>query len=93
VAEKESREGMFDAFSKLGEAFFSLEGAKKTAAWYIDSSEKLARQAIELQEKATIWAKETPFASLFETQTSMVRKFVERSAAAARNLWQIEQQQ
>jgi hypothetical protein len=93
VAEKENREGMFDAFSKLGEAFFSLEGAKKAAAWYIDSSEKLARQAIELQEKATIWAKETPFASLFETQTSMVRKLVERSAAAARNLWQIEPQQ
>jgi hypothetical protein len=93
VIEKETREGMFDAFSKLGEVFFSLEGAKKAAAWYIDNSEKLAHQAIELQEKATIWAKETPFASLFETQTSMVRKFVERSAAAARNFWQIEQQQ
>jgi len=93
VTEKETREGMFDAFSKMSEAFFSLEGAKKAAAWYINNSEKLAQQAIELQEKATVWAKETPFASLFETQTSLARKFVERSAAAARNLWQIEQQQ
>jgi hypothetical protein len=93
VAEKETREGLFNPFSKLGEAFFSLESARKAAAWYIDNSEKLAHQAIELQEKATVWAKETPFASLFETQPSLARKFVERSAAAARNLWQIEQQQ
>ena len=91
VAEKE---GMFESFNKasekMSESFLSVESAKKAAAWYIDNSEKLANQAIELQEKATTWAKETPFASLFETQTSIARKFVERSAAAARNLWQIQ---
>jgi len=90
VTEKETREGLFETFTKVGESFFSVEGAKKAAAWYIDSSEKLAKQAIELQEKATSWAKETPFASLFETQTSIARKFVERSANAARDLWQIQ---
>ncbi|HXZ88271.1 MAG TPA: hypothetical protein VEF07_06845 [Candidatus Binataceae bacterium] len=90
VTEKENREGVFEAFTKMGETFLSLESAKKAAAWYIDNSEKLAKQAIELQEKATTWAKETPFASLFETQTSIARKFVERSANAARDLWQIQ---
>lgn len=90
VTEKETREGVFEAFTKMSESFLSLEGAKKAAAWYIDYSEKLAKQAIELQEKATTWAKETPFASLFETQASIARKFVERSANAARDLWQIQ---
>jgi len=89
VAEKDN--GMFDSFNKVSESILSVEGAKKAAAWYIDNSEKFAKQAIELQEKATTWAKETPLASLFETQTSMARKFVERSAAAARNLWEIQQ--
>ncbi len=88
VADKEN--GIFEGFSKAGESLLSLDGAKKAAAWYIDNSEKLANQAIELQEKATMWAKETPLATLFETQVSMARKLVERSATAARNLWQIQ---
>jgi hypothetical protein len=91
VAEKETREGLFDAFSKLSEACFSVEGAKKAAAWYIESSEKAAKDALGLQEKATAWAKETPLASLFEAQNSMARKFIERSASAARSLWQIQE--
>ena len=66
--EKETREGMYEAFSKLGESFFSIEGVKKAAAWYIDTTERVATQALELQEKATGWAKETPLASIFEAQ-------------------------
>jgi hypothetical protein len=31
---------------------------KKAAVWYIEKSENLAYQAIELQEKSTWWAKE-----------------------------------
>jgi phage shock protein A len=87
---KAAREGMFDTFSKLTEPFLSMDGAKKAAAWYIDTSEKFAKQAIELQEKATSWAKDTPLAPLVEAQNSIARKFVERSASAARNLWQIQ---
>ena len=90
MAEKETREGMYEAFSKLGESFFSVDGAKKAAAWYIDTTERVATQALELQEKATGWAKETPLASLFEAQHNMARKFIERSVTAARNLWKIE---
>jgi len=90
MAEKETREGMYEAFSKLGESFFSVAGAKKAAAWYIDTTERVANQALELQEKATGWAKETPLATFFETQHNMARKLIERSVTAARNLWQIE---
>ena len=90
MAEKETREGMYEAFSKLGESFFSIDGAKKAAAWYIDTTERVATQALEMQEKAISWAKETPLASLFEAQHNMARKFIERSATAARNLWKIE---
>jgi hypothetical protein len=89
VAEN-NREGMFETFSKMNESVFSLDGVKKAAAWYIETSEKLANQAIELQERATGWAKDTPFAPLFEAQNSFARKFVERSANAARTLWQIQ---
>jgi hypothetical protein len=90
MTNKETGEGMYEEFSKLGESFFSIEGAKKAAAWYIDTSERVAMQALELQEKATAWAKETPLASMFEAQHKMARKFIERSVTSARNLWQIE---
>ena len=85
-----SGENMFESFTKLNESILKLDGAKKAAAWYIEASEKFANQMIELQEKATGWAKETPFAPLFEAQSSIARKLVERSATAARNLWQLQ---
>jgi hypothetical protein len=86
----ENKESMFEGFTKMNESVFSLEGVKKAAAWYIETGEKLANQALELQEKATGWAKDTPFASIFEAQHSFARKMVERSANAARSLWQIQ---
>jgi len=89
----DNREGVYEGFAKMNESVFSLDGVKKAAAWYIETGEKLANQALELQERATSWAKETPFASLFEAQHSIARKFVERSASAARTLWQIQPSQ
>jgi hypothetical protein len=86
----DNREGIFENFAKMSESVFSLDGVKKAAAWYIETSEQLANQALELQERATGWAKDTPFAPLFEAQNSFARKFVERSAHAARTLWQIQ---
>ena len=85
----DTRENVFESFSKMNDSVFNLEGVKKAAAWYIETSEKFANQALELQEKATSWAKDTPFAALFEAQQSIARKFVERSAHAARTLWQV----
>jgi len=89
----DNREGVFEGFGRINESVFSLDGVKKAAAWYIETSEKLANQALELQEKATGWAKDTPFAPLFEAQHSIARKLVERSATAARTLWQIQPSQ
>jgi hypothetical protein len=85
MAEKENG-SMFEGYSNL----LSIEGAKKFAAWYIDTSEKVAKQAIEFQTTATQWAKETPLAPIFEAQLEYGKKFVERSATAARSLWRLE---
>jgi hypothetical protein len=93
IVAENNREGIFDSFGKINESVFSLDGVKKAAAWYIETSEKIANQALELQEKATGWAKDTPLAPLFEAQHSFARKFVERSATAARTLWQIHPMQ
>lgn len=89
----DNREGVFESFTKMNDSVFSLEGVKKAAAWYIEAGEKLANHALEFQERATGWAKDTPFAPLFEAQHSIARKFVERSASAARTLWQIQASQ
>jgi len=63
---------------------------KQAAAQYLDTSEKWAQKALELNEQATAWAKETPLAPLFETQRSLARQMVETSAALTRRLWQLE---
>lgn len=92
MAEKEHREqrGVYEGFSRLAEACLSPEGAKKAAAWYIDTGEKLATQALDFQAKATEWAKDTPFYPLIEAQQSIGRKLVEQSASTARTLWRLE---
>jgi len=77
-------------FEGLGSNLFSVEGAKKFAAWYIDTSEKVANQAIDFQESATQWAKETPLATIFAAQNEYSKKIIERSANAARSLWRLE---
>jgi hypothetical protein len=86
MAEKEGAQRVLENVGRL----FSIESAKKFAAWYIDTSEKVANQAIDFQESATKWAKETPLAPVFEAQIEYGKKFVERSAGAARSLWRIE---
>ena len=86
MAEKENG----SMFEGLGSNLLSVEGAKKFAAWYIDTSEKVAKQAISMQAAATQWAKETPLAPIFDAQIEYGKKFVERSASAARSLWRLE---
>ena len=90
MAESMNGEKVFESFTKLGEKFFSIDGMKKMAALYIETGEKLANQAIELSEKTTSWAKDTPLAPIFEAQVSIARKFVEGSYSTARSLWQIQ---
>ncbi|MGD0120481.1 MAG: hypothetical protein ABSD30_20625 [Candidatus Binatus sp.] len=88
MAEKENG-SMFEGLTSMG-SLFTVEGAKKFAAWYIDTSEKVAKQAINMQASATQWAKETPLAPIFDAQIEYGKKFVERSASAARSLWRLE---
>ncbi len=87
---KQHDSGVLESFKNLRKDLLSVEGAKKVAAWYIDTTEKVANQAIDFQESATKWAKETPLAPIFEAQIEYGKKFVERSANAARSLWRIE---
>ena len=66
------------------------ESMKQMAAQSLESSEKWASRAFEMNEKATEWAKDTPFASIFETQRSFARQMFDSSAALTRQLWQLE---
>ena len=66
------------------------ESNEKFAAWYIDTTEKVANQAIDFQESATQWAKETPLAPIFEAQYEYGKKIIERSANAARSVLRLE---
>ena len=91
MPEKNSSERVAETFAKLADSALSLDGVKKIAAWHIETNEKLAKQAIELQEKGSEWAKNTPLAPFLEMQTLIASKLVERSATAARDLWQIPQ--
>jgi hypothetical protein len=88
MAEKENG-SMFQGLAGMSNAF-TVEGAKKFAAGYIDTTEKVAKQAIDFQASATKWAKETPLAPIFDAQIEYGKKFVERSATAARSLWRLE---
>jgi hypothetical protein len=88
MPEKENQ-GLYEGFARLSEACFSVDGAKKAAAWYIDTTEKLANQALDFQAKATEWAKETPIYPFIEAQQTIGRKFVEQNASTARTLWRL----
>jgi hypothetical protein len=90
MSEKESLSGVFENVANLGAKLLNVEGAKKFAAWYIDTTEKVANQAIDFQESTTQWAKQTPLAPIFAAQYEYGKKIVERSANAARSLWRLE---
>jgi hypothetical protein len=85
----EKAEGIFDNFVNLSKTVFNIEGAKKIAAWYIDTSEKIAKDVLDFHASANEWAKETPLAPMFEAQNDLGRKFVQRSAEVARRVWQL----
>ena len=88
MAEKEPRVPFTQLFSELSSHWYGA--AKALTAWYIDTNEQLAKRALDFQERATSWAKDTPLAPFFTAQHDMVRQFVEGSAGIARRLWQIE---
>ena len=87
---KERAEKVTEKLAGLGSQFFSADGLKKVAAWYIDTSEKVANGVLDYQAGATEWAKSTSLAPIFAAQYDLGTKFVKRSAEVARKLWQIE---
>jgi hypothetical protein len=79
-----------ETLAGMGSQFFSTDGIKKMAAWYIDTSEKVANGMLDYQASATEWAKSTALAPIFEAQHDLGTKMVKRSAEVARKLWQLE---
>jgi hypothetical protein len=63
---------------------------KQIMASCLDTNEKLAKESLGWYEKATAWAKDTPWAPLFKTQISSASKMLEGSTSMARKLWRIE---
>ncbi len=86
---KEAANSTIENLAKAGREVFSVDGAKRIAAWYIDTSEKIANDALEMQARATSWANDTPLAPMFAAQNEFGRKLVERSAEAARVIWRL----
>jgi len=77
---------LFEGFSEM----FNPGRTKEIAALWIDNGERMAKQALEFQAKATEWSKNTMFQPLFDTQLALARNFVELSSKAARRFWQLE---
>ncbi len=65
---------------------------KEIAARYINTSEQWANQALDMSEKTTAWANETPIAPMFEAQRSLARQMLGSSTTLARQIWKIEPQ-
>ena len=77
------------AFSEMNTPF--IGPVKEMAARYIDTSEKWANQALEMSEKTTEWAKDTPFAPVFETQRSLAKQMIGSSTSFARQMWKLDE--
>ena len=89
-AKEQQAEKATPNIADLGSQFFSPDGLKKVAAWYIDTSEKVANGVLDYQANASEWAKSTALAPIFEAQHDLGTNFVKRSAEVARKLFQIE---
>jgi hypothetical protein len=85
---QENRVSFFQLCSQLNAPWWS--GIQRIAAWYINISEQLTRRALDLQEQATGWAKDTPWAPLFQSQHSLASQWIDGSVALARSLWRLE---
>lgn len=88
---EKAEKGIFENTPELGRNLFSVDGAKRLTALYVEAAEKLAEGVLAFQSTTTKWAKDTPLAAVLEAHHSMARKLVEFSAGTARRLWRIEE--
>jgi hypothetical protein len=84
---QENRASFFQLCSQLNAPWWS--GIQKIAAWYITTNEQVIRKTLDLQEQATDWAKDTPWAPLFQSQHSLMSQWIDGSLVLARSLWQL----
>jgi len=63
------------------------ESARQFAELYIDSSRKMGEAMLELHERTTSWARETPLNPLFELQRNAGKQMLENSIELARKVW------
>lgn len=75
------------SFSQL--STLCWDGTKQMAAWSIDASEQLACEVLKFQERTASWAKDTPWASFAQSQTSLARQWIAGAADLARQLWRL----
>jgi hypothetical protein len=75
-------------FSRLGNSW--LGGARTVAASSIDLGESVARGALDVQKRATAWAKGTRLGPLLQAQNAIATRVVEGSASLARALWRLD---
>jgi hypothetical protein len=84
---QEHRASFFQLCSQVNAPWWS--GIQKIAAWYINTNEQVMRKALDLQEQATDWAKDTPWAPLFQSQHSLANQWIDGSLVLVRSLWQL----
>ncbi len=63
------------------------DSARQFAELYIESSRKVGEAMLELHERTTSWAKETPLNPLFELQRNAGKQMLESSLELARKVW------
>jgi len=91
---EKSKKEAFGAIPNVSELNASFQkNAKRIAAWYIDTVENLAKEGLNLREKSTSWAKDTPLAAIFEAQNAMAQQLVENSASFARGIFQLDKEE
>ena len=59
-------------------------------AWYIDTAQRFAHNALTLQKQTLIWGQDTPWGPLLETQHAWTSQWVARMTALSRTFWQLE---
>src|SRR5579885_3057628 len=70
------------------------DSARQFAELYIDSSRKIGEAVLDMHERSTTWARETPLNALFEAQRSAGKQMLENSLELARRMWgMIEKQE
>jgi len=59
-------------------------------AWYLDTAERFAQNALTLQKQTLTWGHGTPWGPLLETQHTWTSQWVDRMTTLSRTFWRLE---